>query len=107
MDMKSHEIARVFIVQDLGNVNFVPAEDYGTLLVCIDSRVSHVGLSRAYARLRERTRDITKNDWIVPTGHPALIGFACYLMAERTGTIRLLVWDRQSNRYVPTEVKVA
>lgn len=103
--MTSHAIARVFIAQDLGLVNFVPAEDYGKLIVCIDRRVSHVGLSRAFATLRERLRDITENDWIVPTGHPAIIGYACHLMADRTGVIRLLVWDRQTERYVPAEVK--
>lgn len=97
----------VFVTQDLGTFNLVPAEEHGTIVVVIDRRVSHVGLSRAFTTMRERMNGITKNDWIVPTGHPALIGFACYLMAVRTGVIRLLVWDRQSERYVQTEVRVS
>lgn len=104
--MGMQNVPRVFITQDLGTVNFIPAEDFGELVVCLDGRVSHVGMLRAYTKLREKLRDITENDWIVPVGHPAIIGYASHIMAERTGIIRLLVWDRQANKYLPTEVKV-
>lgn len=98
-------MAIVFITQDLGTVNFTPACEFGTLRVAIDRYVSNVGLSAAFDELRGHMRGIKPCDWIVPVGHPALIGYACYVMAEQTGMIRLLVWDRRELRYIPTEVK--
>jgi hypothetical protein len=96
---------KVYITQDLGVINFVPAEAFGELVVVIDRRISHVGLKRAYAQMRERMRHIVAEDWIVPSGHPTLIAYAGYLMGESTGLIRMLAWDGQTNKYIQTEVE--
>ena len=98
--------SRVFIVQDLGLVNYSPCAEYGVPHVCVDKAVPLVRLSAAFTTLRKQMTGITKADWIVPTGHPALIGYACYIQATQTGAIRLLVWDRIKKCYLPSEVQI-
>lgn len=99
-------MSKVYITQDVGKINFVPAEEYGELVPVIDRPVNHTQLKRSMARMQDVLRDITAQDWIVPAGHPALIALAGYLMADRTGYIRILAWDNMSGRYVPSEVRV-
>ena len=99
------EMPKVYVIQDLGHLNFLPAESFGELISCIDGRVSHVGMPRAFSRLRHSLRHITADDWLIPTGHPALIAFGGHAMAKLTGVIRILCWDGQMNKYIPVEIK--
>jgi hypothetical protein len=99
-------MAKVYIVQDLGHLNFIPAEAYGELIACIDGRVSHVGMQRAFSRLKNVLRHMTDDDWLIPTGHPALIALAGYIAAKHTGVIRILSWDGHAMKYIPSEVRI-
>jgi hypothetical protein len=100
-------VPKVYIVQDTGHLNFIPAEHYGELIACIDGRVSHVGMPRAFSRLQKSLSRISADDWLVPTGHPALIAYAGHLMASRAGVIRILSWDNQTSTYIPSQIEVA
>lgn len=97
---------RVFITHDVGKINFIDAEQYGTLIPVINGHVNHTQLKRIMGIMQDKMRDITKEDWIVPAGNFSLIALAGYIMGERTGHIRLLSWDNQAKRYVPNEVRV-
>lgn len=97
---------KVYIIQDLGNFNFLPAEDYGEVVACLTARVSYYAMNRAFTQLHHALRNLGPDDWIVPTGHPALIAYAGYVMAKRTGRLRMLVWDNQTKKYMPTEYEV-
>jgi len=99
-------MTKVYITQDVGKINFLPAEEYGELVPIINGYVNHTQLKRSMARMQDMMREITRDDWLVPAGHPALIALAGHLMADRTGTIRLLAWDNMTERYVPSEVRV-
>lgn len=99
-------MSKVYITQDVGKINFLPAEAYGELVPVINGYVNHTQLKRSMARMQDAMRGITKEDWIVPAGHPALIALAGYIMADRTGFIRILAWDNMTERYVPSEVRV-
>jgi hypothetical protein len=99
-------MAKVYIVQDLGHLNFIPAETYGELISCIDGRVSHVGMQGAFSRLKKTLRHIRADDWLIPTGNPALIAFAGHIMAQHTGVIRILSWDGHAMKYIPSEVRI-
>jgi hypothetical protein len=96
--------SKVYIVQDLGHFNFVPAEPYGELISCIDGRVSHVGMQKAF--FRKSLSRISADDWLIPAGHPALIAYAGHCMALRAGVIRILSWDGQTQTYIPSEIKL-
>jgi hypothetical protein len=99
-------MSKVFIVQDLGRLNFIPAEQFGELISCIDGRVSHVGMQKAFSRLQKSLSRIRAEDWLVPTGHPALIAFAGHLMARQTGVLRVLSWDNQTGTYIPSQISI-
>ena len=99
-------MSKVYIIQDLGNFNFLPAEEFGEVTACLTSRVSYYAMTRAFSQLHHALRNLGPDDWLVPTGHPALIAYAGYVMAMRTGKLRVLVWDNQTRKYVPTEYEV-
>jgi hypothetical protein len=97
-------MARCYIVQDLGKIDFLPAEQHGELVICIRDRVTYTSLPRAFERLRNVMRDIKADDWIIACGAPALIALAGAIMAQRTGRVRVLSWDQQHQRYIPSDV---
>lgn len=99
-------MSKVYITQDVGKINFLPAEDYGELVPVINGYVNHTQLKRTMGRMQDVLRDITSEDWLVPAGHPALIALAGHIMADRTGVIRILAWDNMTERYVASEVRV-
>jgi hypothetical protein len=94
----------VYIVQDIGHYNFAPAMKYGELIACIDGRVSLAGMQRAFSQLQKSLSRINENDWLIPTGHPALIAYAGHLMGLRAGKIRILSWDGQATTYIPSQI---
>lgn len=94
-------MSKVYIVQDnpYSPKNFITASDYGELVSCIRGHVSISSLDKCSDELDKALENIEAQDWLILTGHPALIGYACHVMAERTGVINMLVWDNQTNRY--------
>lgn len=93
----------VYIVQDnpYSPVNYTPAEKYGDIKVCVSGQVNFHSLDRYINVIRSKMTGVTQQDWIVPVGHPVLIGVAMSVMWQTTGVIRVLVWDRQAMKYYP------
>lgn len=98
--------AKVYIVHDLGKLNFDPAGDFGELVICVSGHVSATHLPRAMERLQSKLASIKPEDYIVAAGHPALIAMAGALQVDETGTLKMLCWDNQSNAYAPVESQV-
>jgi hypothetical protein len=94
---------RVFIVHDLGKLNFLPAEAYGKLVPCVQGHVSPTSVSRAIQRLQRMLDGITVDDYIVAAGHPALIAAAGAFQVDATGVLKILCWDNQTQRYALVE----
>jgi len=99
-------MSKVYITQDVGKINFNAAEEYGELVPVIEGHVNHTQLKRSMTRMQDIMRPITKDDWIVCAGNFSLIALAGFIMANRTGCIRILAWDNMMQRYVPAEVRV-
>jgi hypothetical protein len=95
--------ARVYIVHDLGKLNFLPAEDYGVLVSCVEGHVSPTAVRRAINLLQRKLTGITRDDYIIASGHPALIAAAGAFQADATGNLRILCWDNQTQRYALVE----
>lgn len=104
MKRGTRTVSRCFIVQDLGRIDFLPAEQYGELVFVVVGRTSIHHLNRTVEAMRNKMRDITKDDWIIACGNPVLIALAGAIMAQRTGCVRVLSWDAQVQRYIPAEV---
>jgi hypothetical protein len=92
-------MSRVFIIHDLGKLNFLPAEQFGKLVPCVEGHISPTAVPRAIRRLQKALETITVNDYLVAAGHPALIAAAGAFQVEETGVLRILCWDNQTQRY--------
>jgi len=95
----------VYIVQDLGHLDFKAAEQWGRVEVLVRGRIGSADVGKATFAILDRLAAVTLNDWIIPAGHPTLIAFAGIVMADRTGTLRMLAWDRNAARYLPVEIR--
>jgi hypothetical protein len=58
-------------------------------------------------KLRQGLKDFTKNDYLLLTGDPAIIGVACSIVSDITnGKYNLLKWDKQERKYYPIEINL-
>jgi hypothetical protein len=95
----------VYIVQDLGHLDFAAAREFGDIKTLVKGRIGSADVGQAAWRIMDNLVRVTRADWLIPAGHPSLIAFAGIVMAERTGTLRMLVWDRNAARYIPMEIR--
>ena len=81
-------------------VDLSPAEEFGQLVHMLPPQSgSNVGIDMAQcvADLRASLEAFTAEDYLLPVGHPVLIGAATAIAARRTGgTVRLLEWNRDT-----------
>ena len=58
-------------------------------------------------KLRKSLRDFTREDYLLLTGDPAIIGVACSIVSDLTnGKYQLLKWDKQERKYYPIEINL-
>ena len=58
-------------------------------------------------KLRQGLKDFTKDDHLLLTGDPALIGVACSIVSDITnGKYNLLKWDKQERKYYPIAINL-
>ena len=52
-------------------------------------------------------KDFKKEDYLLLTGDPAIIGVACSIVSDMTGgNYKLLKWDGQERKYYPIEINL-
>lgn len=90
---------RVFVVHETldkasnPTKNLKPAQKYGELVHLVKPGLQPVNLSDALPHMKKMLVDFTADDFILPVGHPILIGWATAIAAERTGgKLSLLYW---------------
>ena len=104
MNTESRVMPRCYIIQDLGRINFLPAEQHGELVVVVAGPTNPTSLKRTFELMKRKMSGITKNDWLIACGNPALIALAGAIMGQKCGCVRILSWDQQAQRYVAAEV---
>ena len=58
-------------------------------------------------KLRQGLKDVKKEDHLLLTGDPALIGVACSIVSDITnGKYNLLKWDKQEKKYYPVSINL-
>ena len=58
-------------------------------------------------KLRKGLKDFKKQDYLLLTGDPAIIGVACSIVSDITsGKYNLLKWDKQERKYYPIEINL-
>ena len=106
-------MATVFVIQDIPGskigapkINIIGATEFGNLKVLLPEN-SQIILSPAYViqTLRKKLQEYKKEDYLLLTGDPAIIGVACSIVSDITnGKYNLLKWDKQERKYYPVEI---
>ena len=91
----------VYVIQDFGDKNLVPARKYGKVRVLLPPNRQVVFSSApTVRRLREGLKNFSDKDYLLLIGDPAAIGIATSIASENNrGRYRLLKWDRQEAEY--------
>ena len=110
--------SRVFVIQEIagtkaGNpkINIIGASTYSSsgkfkFLLPEFSQIIFSPEPLVF-KLRKGLRDFTKEDYLLLTGDPAIIGVACSIVSDITnGKFNLLKWDKQERKYYPIEINL-
>ena len=58
-------------------------------------------------KLRAALKNYSKQDYLLLTGDPAIIGVACSIVSQLTnGKYNLLKWDKQERQYYPITINL-
>ena len=106
---------KVYVVQEIPGTregrpkfNIMGASEYGELKFLLDER-SQIIFSPGplIFKLRQLLKDFKKEDYLLLTGDPAIIGVACSIVSDITnGKYNLLKWDKQERKYYPIEINL-
>ena len=105
----------VYVIQHIagtqaGNpkINIIGAQKYGNfkfLLPEFSQMIFSPG--PLVYKLRQGLKDFKKEDHLLLTGDPALIGVACSIVSDITnGKYNLLKWDKQERKYYPISINL-
>ena len=105
----------VYVIQEIpgtasGNpkINIMGASKYGELKFLLPE-LSQIIFSPGplIFKLRNLLKNFKKDDYLLLTGDPAIIGVACSIVSDMTnGKYNLLKWDKQERQYYPIEINL-
>lgn len=103
---------RVFVVHEpidrnAGRTkNIQPAEKFGTLIHLVQAGPTPHNLMGVLPRMYDLLKDFTANDFILPIGHPILIGWACALASHQSGGfLSMLYWKQGEYTAVSADLR--
>ena len=107
--------AIVYVIQEIPGtkegrpkINIMGAQKYGEIKVLL-REASQIIFSPGpiIFSLREKLKNFTREDYLLLTGDPAIIGVACSVVSDMTnGKYNLLKWDRQEKMYYPIKINL-
>lgn len=81
-------------------MDFTPALEHGDLVVLMPQSQSMLAPVPTVRALKEKLRNFTDNDFILPVGDPVLIATVAMVAAEQNGgRVKFLKWDKHEHRY--------
>ena len=110
--------SRVFVIQEIagtkaGNpkINIMGASTYSSSgkFIFLLPEFSQINFSPGplVYKLRKGLKNFKKEDYLLLTGDPAIIGVACSIVSDITnGKYNLLKWDKQERKYYPIEINL-
>ena len=105
----------VYVIQHIAGsqagtpkINIIGAQEYGDFKFLLPEFSQMIFSPRPLVfKLRQGLKDFTKDDHLLLTGDPALIGVACSIVSDITnGKYNLLKWDKQERKYYPIEINL-
>ena len=108
-------LSKVYVIQELPGTrlgtpkfNIMGASKFGELITLLPEN-SQIIMSPGplIFKLRKLLKKFTKDDYLLLTGDPAIIGVACSIVSDITvGQFNFLKWDRQEKMYYPIKVNL-
>ena len=113
--MKENNLPIVYVIQEIPGtrdgkpkINIMGASKYGEFKFLLPE-LSQIIFSPGplIFKLRKSLKDFTREDYLLLTGDPAIIGVACSIVSDMTnGKYNLLKWDKQERQYYPIEINL-
>ena len=113
--MKENNLPVVYVIQEIPGtkdgkpkINIMGAAEVGTFKFLLPE-LSQIIFSPGplIYKLRQGLKNFKKEDHLLLTGDPAIIGVACSLVSDITsGNFKLLKWDKQERKYYPIEINL-
>jgi hypothetical protein len=113
--MKENNLPVVYVIQEIPGtkdgkpkINIMGAAEFGTFKFLLPE-LSQIIFSPGplIYKLRQGLKNFKKEDHLLLTGDPAIIGVACSLVSDITsGNFKLLKWDKQERKYYPIEINL-
>ena len=94
--------------QWMPTVNISPAEEHGEVVQILPPGSQFFAASEVTRLIKQRLHelDYQQGDFLLPMGSPVIMAVASAVAARRSnGCLKVLVWDKQSARYVPYELE--
>ena len=105
----------VYVIQEIPGtrdgkprINIIGAAEYGTLKFLLPE-LSQIIFSPGplIFKLRKALKDYSREDYLLLTGDPAIIGVACSIVSDITNVkYKLLKWDKQEKKYYPITINL-
>lgn len=87
------------------SMDLTPAIEYGELCVLMPQSQSMLAPVPTVRTLKEKLRNFTDNDYILPVGDPVLMSTVAMIAAEQNGgKVKFLKWDRHMGKYFVIQV---
>ena len=106
---------KVYVIQEIAGstdgrpkINIMGAADYGKFKFLLPE-LSQIIFSPGplIFKLRKELQNYKKQDYLLLTGDPAIIGVACSIVSDITnGKYNLLKWDKQERKYYSIEINL-
>lgn len=87
------------------SMDLTPASEHGELCVLMPQSQSMLAPVPTVRTLKEKLRNFTDNDFILPVGDPVLIATVAMVAAEQNGgKVKFLKWDKKTKTYFVIQV---
>ena len=105
----------VYVIQEIAGtrkgrpkINIMGAAQYGVFKFLLPEMSQMIfSPGPLIFKLRKGLQKYRAKDFLLLTGDPAIIGFACSIVSDITnGKYSLLKWDKQERKYYPIEINL-
>ena len=99
-------MSKVYVTQESIGRNLGPALKYGELVALFPETAQiQITSTPALRKLRHDLKDYGKEDWLLLSGDPIIMGLSMMVASEMNqGHLQLLKWNRQDKLYYPIKV---
>lgn len=97
----------VYVVQEVLGRNILPAKQFGEIEVLLPPGQIMFSPGPSVARLSQKLKSFTPDDFLLLIGDPAAIAIAAVIASEMSnGVFSMLKWDREHRQYFPIKVDI-